>query len=128
LNAGERELQDQIEIRWDRAGLIPVIVQNDESGEVLMLEWMNAEALRLTQETGQTHFWSTKEGTIWQPGRESGSPQFVEALWIDCDGDALLLTVRLQGPACHNGQESCFYTEMPNILHPHTEDDLPWED
>jgi phosphoribosyl-AMP cyclohydrolase len=120
-------LHAQIEVRWDGAGLIPVIVQNDESGEVLMLEWMNAEALRLTQETGLAHFWSLKESTIWQPGSDSASPHLVEALWIDCDGDALLLTVRLQGPGCYNGQESCFYTELPGVLHPHTEDDLPWE-
>jgi phosphoribosyl-AMP cyclohydrolase len=125
----ERHLVDPSEIKWNESGLIPVIVQNDETGEVLMLEWMNADALRLTQESGRIHFWNRAQRTIWQPGQgDDLGTQYVEAIWIDCDGDALLITVRPTGPVTSNGQETCFYTELADVLHPHTDEDLPWED
>lgn len=120
-------MPDQIEVKWNQSGLVPVIVQNDESGEVLMLEWMNPEALRLTQETGRSHFWDAAHSSVWKPDGTNAGVQFVEALWLDCDGDSLLLTVRTEGPACPTGQETCFTTELPGIMHPHTDEDLPWE-
>lgn len=119
---------DLQEIKWNDSGLIPVIVQNDESGEVLMLEWMNDEALRQTQATGRVHFWSRTQQGVWQPGQgDDLGTQFVEAIWIDCDGDALLITVHPMGPVASGGQETCFYTELADVLHPHTDDDLPWD-
>ena len=120
-------MPERVEIKWNDAGIVPVIIQHDESGEVLMLNWMNAEALRLTQETGRTHFWDSAQRSVWQPDGEKGAVQFVEAIWVDCDSDTLLLTARPDGPACPDGQESCFYTELPGVLHPYSEDDLPWE-
>ncbi|HEV8249899.1 MAG TPA: bifunctional phosphoribosyl-AMP cyclohydrolase/phosphoribosyl-ATP diphosphatase HisIE [Gaiellaceae bacterium] len=88
--------------------LLPAIVQDAESGRVLMLAWMDAEALRLTRETGEAHFFSRSRGRLWRKGETSGNTLAVEELRDDCDGDALLLRVRAAGPACHTGSESCF--------------------
>jgi phosphoribosyl-ATP pyrophosphohydrolase/phosphoribosyl-AMP cyclohydrolase len=88
--------------------LLPAIVQDAESGRVLMLAWMNDEAVRLTRETGQAHFFSRSRGRIWRKGETSGNTLWIEELRDDCDGDALLLRVRPAGPACHTGSESCF--------------------
>jgi phosphoribosyl-AMP cyclohydrolase len=121
-------LVDLREIKWSDSGLIPVIVQNDESGEVLMLEWMNEDALLATQSTGRVHFWNRATQSIWEPGQgDNLGTQFVEAFWLDCDGDALLVTVHPTGPITMSGMETCFYTELADVLHPHTDDDLPWE-
>jgi phosphoribosyl-ATP pyrophosphohydrolase/phosphoribosyl-AMP cyclohydrolase len=84
------------------------IVQDAESGRVLMLAWMNDEALRLTRESGQAWFWSRSRSELWHKGGTSGSFLNVEELSEDCDGDAILLKVRAEGPACHTGAESCF--------------------
>jgi phosphoribosyl-ATP pyrophosphohydrolase/phosphoribosyl-AMP cyclohydrolase len=88
--------------------LLPAIVQDAESGRVLMLAWMDDEALRLTRETGEAHFFSRSRGRLWRKGETSGITLAVEELRDDCDGDALLLRVRAAGPACHTGAESCF--------------------
>jgi len=88
--------------------LIPVIVQDAETSRVLMLAWMNDEALRLTRETGEAHFFSRSRGRLWRKGETSGNTLAVEELRDDCDGDALLLRVRPAGPACHTGSVSCF--------------------
>ncbi len=101
------------ELRFDERGLIPAIVQDATAGTVLMIAWMNAEALRLTQTTGQTHFWSRSRGELWHKGATSGNVQRVREIRYDCDGDALLVLVDAAGPACHTGAVSCFYRTLP---------------
>jgi phosphoribosyl-AMP cyclohydrolase / phosphoribosyl-ATP pyrophosphohydrolase len=96
-------------IKFDERGLAPAIVQDAGSGEVLMLAWMNAEALQRTMETGEAHFWSRSRQELWRKGATSGNIQHVEEIRLDCDGDALLLRVHPAGPACHTGERSCFY-------------------
>lgn len=88
--------------------LVPAIVQDVSDGRVLMLAWMNDEALRLTRETAEAWFWSRSRGRLWRKGETSGNTLAVEELREDCDGDALLLRVRPAGPACHTGARSCF--------------------
>jgi len=88
--------------------LVPAVVQDAETGRVLMLAWMDDEALRLTRETGEAHFFSRSRGRLWRKGETSGNTLAVEELRDDCDGDSLLLRVRRAGPACHTGSESCF--------------------
>src|SRR5574341_164937 len=100
-------------IRWNDQGLIPAIVQDSETGQVLMLAWMNTESLALSQQTGQTHFWSRSRREIWHKGATSGRVQDITAMRLDCDGDALLIQVRPQGPACHTGEVSCFFQPLP---------------
>lgn len=89
--------------------MLPAVVQHAISREVLMVAWMNEQALRLTLQTGETHFWSRTRGELWHKGATSGNRQRVTALWVDCDGDTLLLEVEPLGPACHTGAESCFF-------------------
>lgn len=101
-----------IELKFDGRGLIPAIVKNDATGAVLMMAWMNAETLRLTRETGYTHFWSRSRGEIWKKGDTSGNVQKVKTILYDCDLDTLLVSVTPAGPACHTGAESCFFTEL----------------
>jgi phosphoribosyl-AMP cyclohydrolase len=84
-------------------------VQDAASGQVLMVAWMNAEALELTLATGETHFWSRSRGELWHKGATSGNIQRVMGIWVDCDGDTLLIQVVPAGPACHTGAASCFY-------------------
>ena len=88
--------------------LTSVIVQDAETNRVLMLAWMNDEALRLTRETGEAHFFSRSRGRLWRKGETSGNTLAVEELRDDCDGDAYVLRVRANGPACHTGSASCF--------------------
>lgn len=102
-----------VELTWDANGLIPTVVQDAQTGQVLMVAWMNAEALRLTQETGEMHFWSRSRGELWRKGATSGHVQRVVALWADCDGDTLLAQVAPAGPACHTGAVSCFFRKLP---------------
>lgn len=90
-------------------GLIPAIVQDADSKEVLMFAFMNEEALRLTAETKIAHYWSRSRQSLWKKGETSGHLQYVEQIYFDCDADALLLSVRQVGGACHNGYRSCFY-------------------
>ena len=101
-------------IKWNGAGLIPAIVQDADSGAVLMMAWMNAEALALTQTTGEAHFWSRSRQALWLKGATSGNVQRVREIWVDCDGDTLLLKVVPAGPACHTGAQSCFFRELTN--------------
>lgn len=100
-------------LRWNTDGLIPAIIQDAEDGTVLMLAYMNAEALDLTQRTGHTHFWSRSRQELWKKGDTSGNVQRVVAMAYDCDGDALLVRVHQHNVACHTGQRSCFYRDMP---------------
>ena len=99
-------------IKWDEHGLIPAIVQDAGTGEVLTLAYMNVEALRLTLETGETWFWSRSRGELWHKGATSGNTQRVVEVRADCDGDALLVRVIPAGPACHTGERSCFYQTL----------------
>jgi phosphoribosyl-ATP pyrophosphohydrolase/phosphoribosyl-AMP cyclohydrolase len=97
------------DLTFDNAGLIPCIVQDWRTGEVLTLAYMNEESLRLTQETGETHFFSRSRQELWHKGATSGHTQAVRALRYDCDGDALVALVEPNGPACHTGERTCFY-------------------
>lgn len=99
----------QLTPRFDAAGLIPAIAQDATSGQVLMLGYMNAESLRLTQESGFATYWSRSRNKLWRKGEESGHTQRIVELRIDCDQDAILLRVEQIGPACHTGEQSCFY-------------------
>jgi len=95
--------------RFDAAGLLPAIAQDAATGRVLMLAWMNAEALRLTLETGQATYWSRSRAALWRKGATSGHTQRVVEARIDCDQDCILLRVVQEGPACHTGAPDCFY-------------------
>jgi phosphoribosyl-ATP pyrophosphohydrolase/phosphoribosyl-AMP cyclohydrolase len=97
------------EIAYDERGLVPCIVQDWRSGEVLTLAYMNADALRLTRETGEMVFWSRSRGELWHKGATSGNTQAVKSLRYDCDADALLALVEPAGPACHTGERTCFH-------------------
>jgi phosphoribosyl-ATP pyrophosphohydrolase/phosphoribosyl-AMP cyclohydrolase len=100
---------DDSDIVFDDRGLVPCIVQDWHSGEVLTLAYMNAEALRCTRETGEMHFYSRSRATLWHKGETSGNTQAVKAIRYDCDADALLALVEPTGPACHTGERSCFH-------------------
>jgi len=100
-------------VRFDRDGLIVAIVQDADQDDVLMVAYMNDEALRRTLETGRTWFWSRSRQEYWQKGETSGDRQFVRSVHLDCDGDALLVKVDQHGRgACHTGERSCFYRTM----------------
>ncbi len=99
-------------LKWDDRGLIPAVVQDAASGKVLMVAWMNAESLRLTLETGETHFWSRSRRELWHKGATSGNTQRVVEIWVDCDADTLLVQVEPAGPACHTGAQSCFFRQL----------------
>jgi phosphoribosyl-AMP cyclohydrolase len=97
------------EISYDERGLAPAIVQDAATGEVLMLAWVNEEALKRTIESGTTWFWSRSRGEFWNKGATSGNLQHVVEVRYDCDADTLLYRVTPDGPACHTGERSCFY-------------------
>jgi phosphoribosyl-ATP pyrophosphohydrolase/phosphoribosyl-AMP cyclohydrolase len=98
-----------IDVKWDAQGLVPAIVQDADTGQVLMLAYMNEESLQRSLETGETWFWSRSRGELWHKGATSGNTQRVVDMRYDCDADTLLLRVEPAGPACHTGQQSCFY-------------------
>ena len=100
------------QLKWTADGLIPAVVQDARTEQVLMVAWMNAESLRLTLETGETHFFSRSRGELWHKGATSGHTQRVEGLWVDCDADVLLVRVTPAGPACHTGEVSCFFRTL----------------
>jgi len=99
-------------IRYNADGLIPAVAQDAETGEVLMLAWMNAESLRRTLTTGRATYWSRSRQEYWVKGETSGHTQAVVSVALDCDGDALLVTVDQTGAACHTGNRTCFYTPL----------------
>jgi phosphoribosyl-ATP pyrophosphohydrolase/phosphoribosyl-AMP cyclohydrolase len=99
-----------VEINYDAQGLVPVVIQDWKSGEVLTLAYANAEAVARTRETGELHLWSRSRDELWHKGATSGHTQAVKALRVDCDGDALLALVEPAGPACHTGERTCFFT------------------
>jgi len=99
-------------LTFDQNGLIPCVAQDWRTGEVLTLAYMNAEALRLTRETGEVHFFSRSRGELWRKGETSGNVLQLRQLRFDCDGDALVALVDPAGPACHTGARSCFHREL----------------
>lgn len=100
-------------IKWDSDGLVPAIAQETGSGTILMMAWMNPEALALTRETGHAVYWSRSRRKLWHKGEESGHQQVVKAIRLDCDGDVVLLEVEQRGGiACHTGRHNCFFREL----------------
>ena len=110
--ADPRDTTDRVLPRFDAAGLVTAIVVDADTRALLMVAHMNAEAIRLTQETGQAHFWSRSRGALWRKGETSGNGLSLVEMRVDCDQDALLLVVRPAGPACHTGRRSCFYRRV----------------
>ena len=111
LAAGESvPLADALsQLPWNEQGLLPAIAQQFDSGEVLMLAWMNRQALEETLQTGRVCYWSRSRSQLWRKGESSGQIQLLKELRLDCDGDTLLLRVDQTGPACHTGRRQCFY-------------------
>lgn len=99
-------------LRWNADGLLPAIAQQYDSGEVLMLAWMNRESLDLTLTTGRVCYWSRSRRALWRKGESSGQVQILKELRFDCDGDTVLIRVDQQGPACHTGRRDCFYNRV----------------
>jgi phosphoribosyl-AMP cyclohydrolase / phosphoribosyl-ATP pyrophosphohydrolase len=108
-----------MEIRFDERGLVPVVIQDWASGEVLTLAYANSEAIDRTRETGELHLWSRSRDELWHKGATSGNVQKVRALRMDCDGDALLALVEPAGPACHTGERTCFHNGEADVRAPH---------
>lgn len=103
---------DPSSLKFDSSGLIPAIAQDADTGEVLMMAWMNAEAMRRSLQTGRATYWSRSRQAYWVKGETSGHVQDLLEMRIDCDRDCLLLRIRQRGPACHTGRRSCFYTAV----------------
>lgn len=104
------------EVHFDSSGLIPAIAQDDETGRILMVAWMNRESLLETVQTGRAVYWSRSRQRLWRKGEESGHTQIVKSVRLDCDADVLLVTVCQQGGiACHTGRESCFYRQLEPV-------------
>ena len=106
-------MNSDIALKFNEQGLLPAIVQDIESGTVLMVAWMNAEALRLTRESGEAWFWSRSRAELWHKGATSGNVMRVQEILVDCDADVVLLRVHPAGPACHTGERSCFFRSLP---------------
>lgn len=113
------------EIAFDDRGLVPCVIQDAATGEVLTLAWMNADALKLTIETGEVHLWSRSRGELWHKGETSGNVQRVRELRYDCDADAVLALVDPAGPACHTGERTCFYRSATGDPAPVSHEALP---
>lgn len=103
------------QLKFDQRGLIPAVVQDSQTKEVLMVAWMNAESLKLTQERGEAVFWSRSRQEIWHKGATSGNVQKVQQILVDCDADTLVVLVEPAGPACHTGERSCFYRKLEEV-------------
>ena len=106
------EKRTAMELCYNDQGLIPCIVQEVSTGDVLMMAWMNAQSLELTRTTGTTWFWSRSRQELWNKGATSGNIQHVRELYYDCDADCLLCKVDPEGPACHTGEHSCFFRSI----------------
>ena len=101
------------QLRWDDKGLIPAIAQDHQSGKILMVAWMNKQALQLTASQGHAVYWSRSRNKLWHKGEESGHQQIIHDIRLDCDEDVILLSVEQKGGiACHTGRESCFYRQL----------------
>ena len=114
LSGSEQDETIELRPKFDTDGLIAAITQDADTGEVLMLAWMNAEALQFTIDTGRAVYWSRSRKALWRKGDTSGHEQHVQEIRIDCDQDAILLKVRQTGAACHTGRRSCFYRIASN--------------
>jgi phosphoribosyl-ATP pyrophosphohydrolase/phosphoribosyl-AMP cyclohydrolase len=101
-----------INIKWDEKGLVPAIIQDAEFNDVLMLGYMNAEALKLTMESGHAWFWSRSRQELWHKGATSGNYLKVVEVWYDCDIDSILVKANPMGPTCHTGERSCFFRRL----------------
>ena len=112
LNGAEQDETKELRPKFDADGLIAAIAQDVETGEVLMLAWMNADALDQTIRTGRATYWSRSRQALWVKGETSGHTQEIADILVDCDQDAVLLKVRQRGGACHTGRESCFYRQV----------------
>ncbi len=110
----DREHGSVFQPKYDAAGLLTGVVQDLETHQVLMVAFMNAEAVQLTRETGFAHFYSRSRKQLWKKGETSGNVLKVERIFVDCDQDALILSVTPHGPACHTGARECFYRELKN--------------
>jgi phosphoribosyl-AMP cyclohydrolase len=100
------------QLKFDAQGLIPAIIQEQKTGRVVMMAWMNRASLESTIGTGKTHFWSRSRQKLWMKGEASGNTQTVKDIAFDCDGDVLLIQVEQNGPACHEGYKSCFFRSI----------------
>lgn len=109
LSGAEQDETDELRPKFNADGLITAIAQDADTNEVLMLAWMNAEALAATLDTGRATYWSRSRQSLWVKGETSGHTQDVVELLVDCDQDAVLMKVRQAGGACHTGRKSCFY-------------------
>jgi phosphoribosyl-AMP cyclohydrolase len=107
-----------IEIKFDEKGLVPAIIQDADSGEVLMLAYMNRESFERSIQTGRTWFWSRSRGEFWCKGETSGNRQYIREMYYDCDADTLLVKVKQVGPACHTGERSCFFSRVEGVKVP----------
>ena len=103
------------ELVWDAQGLIPAVVQETETGQVLMVAWMSRESLEATRRPGLSHFWSRSRQSIWRKGETSGHAQHVDGIYADCDRDTLLVQVHQDGVACHTGARSCFFSRLDGL-------------
>jgi phosphoribosyl-AMP cyclohydrolase len=112
VDAATEPLPFFADLKWNDEGLIPAIVQDAENGDVLMMAWMDEAALRQTVATRETHFFSRSRRAHWHKGETSGHVQYVESIWLDCDGDVILIKARQVGGACHEGYRSCFFRRM----------------
>ena len=103
------------EIKWTADGLVPVIAQEVETGQILMFAWMNRESMKLSVETGHAVYWSRSRNKLWHKGEESGNQQIIKDIRIDCDNDVILITVEQRGGiACHTGRHHCFFKKLQN--------------
>lgn len=100
------------ELTWNAEGLIPAVVQDTETGQLLMVAWMSPDSLEATRRSGLTHFWSRSRNSLWRKGETSGNRQHVDGIYADCDRDTLLVQVHQEGVACHTGARSCFFTKL----------------
>lgn len=100
------------QLKYDSNGLIPAIIQEESTGKVLMMAWMNKESIEMTVQTGKTHFWSRSRKKFWMKGESSGHVQIVKNISFDCDADTLLIQVEQIGAACHEGYKSCFFRDV----------------
>jgi phosphoribosyl-AMP cyclohydrolase len=107
-------------LKFDANGLIPAIVQDANTKEVLMMAYMSTESLRLTLERGETYFWSRSRSELWHKGETSGNVQRVVQIFVDCDVDTLLIQVQPFGPACHTGERTCFYRNLEEENNEHS--------
>jgi phosphoribosyl-ATP pyrophosphohydrolase/phosphoribosyl-AMP cyclohydrolase len=118
MNENHREPCSLSCLKWDGQGLLPAVLQDAETQEVLMVAWMNAESLQKTLQTGETWFWSRSRAELWHKGETSGNTQEVIDIRVDCDADTLLVQVNPSGPACHTGERSCFYRSLRQTEQP----------